>query len=246
MGTLDRTDEALHNVLGILDQKRKEKSGSKQQEMSSSTTTTTEYEAEKLREKLERAGIHDRYRGVTFAAIERRGLPENPSIRGNYQIGKEYAANLPEHVKNGKGLILTGGYGTMKTTIATAILRDWLDTGHNGLIVPMCSLIDNLYTMRVVNRQEFAEYDWRVRTTPLLVLDDMGGEDTDQRWVLAKVDSIITDRYNRKLPTIVTTNLPPKELAGTYSGRILDRLMNTAELLMFNAKSQRRHYWEVQ
>ena len=139
---------------------------------------------------------------------------------------------------------MAGGYGTMKTTIAVAILRDWLDKGHGGLIVPMCSLMDNLFTMRTLNRQEWASYEERIRKTSLLILDDLGGEDTDQKWVLGKVDSIITERYNKMLPTIVTTNLSSEELAGTYSARVIDRLQNTADLLMFTPGSQRRHLWE--
>lgn len=66
-----------------------------------------------------------------------------------------------------------------------------------------------------------------------------GGENTDQSWVLAKVDSIITERYNKMLPIIVTTNLSKEELMGTYSGRIVDRLRNTSKYLAFHGASQR-------
>ena len=193
---------------------------------------------------MERAGIYRRYHAVTFDAIERRGLPEDAIIKRNYSEAKEYAEHLEENVKQGRGLILTGGYGTMKTTIAVAILRKWLDAGHYGLIVPMCSLIDNLYTMRTLNREEWAKYEERIRKTPLLVLDDLGSESTDKTWVLDKVDSIITERYNRMMPVIVTTNLSTSDMAGTYSGRIIDRLRNTADLMVFEAASQRRHLWE--
>ena len=57
--------------------------------------------------------------------------------------------------------------------------------------------------------------------------------------MLAKVDSILTDRYNRLRPTIITTNLTRDELEGTYSGRILDRLKSTARLLVFQGASER-------
>ena len=194
----------------------------------------------KARANLESAGIYRRFQGITFDSIERHGLPPSESIRQNYGKAKEYAANLAENQKNGYGLILSGTYGTMKTTIAVAVLRKWLDDGHNGLLVPMCSLIDNLYTMRALNKEEWARYEARIRSTPLLVLDDLGGENTDQSWVLSKVDSIITERYNKMLPIIITTNLSKDELMGTYSGRIVDRLRNTSKYIAFNAASQRR------
>ena len=195
---------------------------------------------ERARE-LERAGIMKRYRDVTFESIEKQGIPDNEDIRRNYAVVKEYATrNLDWNLEHGFGLILAGNYGTMKTTMAVAVLQQWMQAGHNGMLVPMCSLIDNLYTMRSLNREEWAKYEMRIRSTPLLVIDDLGGENTDQTWVLAKVDSIITERYNKMLPIIVTTNLSKEELAGTYSGRIMDRLRNISQYLVFNAESQRQ------
>jgi DNA replication protein DnaC len=100
--------------------------------------------------------------------------------------------------------------------------------------------MDNLYTLRSTNREELAKYEFRLRSTPLLILDDLGGEETDKSWVSAKVDSIITERYNKMLPVIITTNLTQEELTGTYSGRVIDRLRNTSAYLTFDEKSQRR------
>lgn len=194
----------------------------------------------KARANLEKAGIYRRFQGITFDAIEHKGLPPIASIRKNYNEAKEYAEHLDENRQKGFGLILSGTYGTMKTTIAVAVLRKWLDDGNYGLLVPMCSLIDNLYTMRALNKEEWARYEARIRSTPLLVLDDLGGENTDQSWVLAKVDSIITERYNKMLPIIITTNLSKDELMGTYSGRIVDRLRNTSKYLVFHGASQRQ------
>lgn len=197
-------------------------------------------EKEKAMANLAYVGIYKRYQNVTFGAIERRGITDE-SIRQNYLKVKEYAALLESNIQKGYGLILAGGYGTMKTTMAVAILRQWLDSGHYGLLVPMCSLIDNLFTMRSLNREEWAKYEARLRSTPLLILDDLGSEGTDQSWILAKVDSIITERYNKMLPVIVTTNLSKGELQNTYSARIIDRLRNTSKYIAFDAESQRRH-----
>ena len=194
--------------------------------------------------ELENAGIYKRYQNVTFSAIEHRKLPENKTIVRNYDLAKKYAQQSDEKFAAGQGLIFAGGYGTMKTTMAVAILRDWLEKGHRGLFVPMCSLMDNLYTMKALNKEEFARYDKRIRSTPLLILDDLGGEDSD-KWVNGKVDSIITERYNKMLPTIITTNMTPEELAKAYSRRIIDRLCNTSPILVFNDESQRRKLWGV-
>ena len=232
--------EELRAVLGrardtALRQKKLQSGPTKQ----AAGTDTRRQEREHLRE-LERAGIMKRFQSVTFEAIERRGLPDNVNIRQNYAAVKEYAKNLDWNLKHGVGLILAGNYGTLKTTMAVAVLQACIAQGHGGLLVPMCSLMDNLFTMRTLNREEWARYETRIRSTPLLVIDDLGSENTDQSWVLSKVDSIITERYNKMLPIIMTTNLGKEELAGTYSGRIMDRLRNTSKYLTFHAESQRR------
>ena len=198
-------------------------------------------EREKCIHALELAGINKRYQGITFESIERRGLPPDYDIRRNYKAVRAYAEDIQQNVRRGYGLILAGNYGTLKTTMAVAVMRHWMSVQNGGcLMVPMCSLIDNLFTMRALSKEEWARYERRIRSTPLLVLDDLGGENIDQCWVLSKVDSIITERYNKMLPIIVTTNLSKEELAGTYSGRIMDRLRNTSQCLIFSGASQRK------
>ena len=45
-----------------------------------------------------------------------------------------------KYVANGEGLILSGSYGTMKTTLAICVLRKYIEQGGRGLFVPMCSI----------------------------------------------------------------------------------------------------------
>lgn len=237
-------DAELQNILAVVGRKRsaliQTQSGANGK-MRNPAGTDERKQKQKHIEALEHAGIHRRYQGVTFESIERRGLPDDINIRKNYMAVKAYADDIQHNVSCGYGLILAGNYGTLKTTMAVAVLRHWLSVQQGGgLLVPMCSLVDNLFTMRALNREEWAKYESRIRSTPLLVLDDLGSEDTDQGWVLSKVDSIITERYNKMLPIIVTTNLSKEELAGTYSGRIMDRLRNTSQCLVFTGASQRK------
>lgn len=197
-------------------------------------------EIENRRRALEEAGIHKRYQHVTFDRIAAKGLPDVPDIRANYEAAKEYAAGLKDNIARGYGLILAGSVGTLKTTLAVAILRAQLDRGERGFMVPMCSMIDRLFTLRDgTDRTEYVNFENQLRNTPLLVLDDLGAEITGQNWVRSKTDSIISDRYARMLPMIITTNLSVGELANTYAGRIIDRLRSTSRVLIFTGKSQR-------
>ena len=191
-------------------------------------------------DRLKAAGIMKRYQETTFESINKQGIPE--VIKKQYQLVDEYSSNLAENINNGVGLVLAGGYGTMKTTLAVAVLRQWLEMNkdNRGVFVPMISLMDNLYTMRSLNREEWAMYEKKIRNTPLLILDDLGGENISQDWVLSKVDSIITERYNKMLPVIITTNFSKKEIEGTYSGRLLDRIKSTAKYISFGGIGSQR------
>ena len=183
---------------------------------------------------LEYAGIMERFQTVKFENV----IPTE-DIKQNADMVLNYANNIEKHIVNGEGLILSGSYGTMKTTLAICVLRKYLEQGGRGLFVPMCSMMDSLYSMKARSVEEWINYENRLRNTSLLVIDDLGSEDVSAPWVLSKVNSIITERYNRKKSIIVTTNLTKEELAKTYAGRIIDRLRSTNYYISFTGKTKR-------
>lgn len=184
---------------------------------------------------LEESGILERFKDIKFENI----IPDE-DIKENAQMILNYANNIEKYVANGEGLILSGSYGTMKTTLAICVLRKYIEQGGRGLFVPMCSMMDSLYSMKARSIDEWINYENRLRNTSLLVIDDLGSGDVSAPWVLSKVNSIITERYNRKKSIIVTTNLTKEELAKTYAGRIIDRLRSTNYYISFNGKTKRR------
>lgn len=230
-------DAGLEATLARISAKRRERIA---QTGTTRTQTSGDGDGEKLEHELMSHGIDRRYWGVSLEGIE-RDLPDNASIKLNYSYVKRYVEKLQEHIARGEGLILAGKYGTMKTTMAVAILKHQLiERDGGGYFVPMATLIDNLFSMRARDREEAGRYEHRLRTTPLLVIDDLGAENTTQDFILAKTDSIITERYNRLLPTIITTNYSAAELQDTYGGRIIDRIKSTCYYLEFRGDSERR------
>ena len=202
----------------------------KMQKPSSPTKQTTGID----KKILESAGIMERFQSIKFENV----IPTE-DIKENANMVLNYANNIEQHIANGEGLILSGSYGTMKTTFAICVLRKYLEQGGRGLFVPMCSMMDSLYSMKIRNTEEWMNYETRLRTTSLLIVDDLGSEDVSAPWVLSKVNSIITERYNRKKSIIVTTNLTKEELAKTYAGRIIDRLRSTNYYISFTGKTKR-------
>ena len=66
----------------------------------------------------------------------------------------------------------------------------------------------------------------RVKTTPLLVLDDFG-EQSATPWAQEKLYQVINYRYNAQLPTVITTSRTLEELEGRISSRLADAKMST-------------------
>ncbi len=185
---------------------------------------------------LERCGIHRRFCGCTFENIERAGVPE--SVREPYDQVKGYAQNLRENIEAGCGLLLKGTVGTMKTTLAVAVLQKHIAGGGSGFFITMSGLLDSIFTLKAVRPGEWARFEQRLRETPLLVLDDLGAEYTEG-WVLTKVDAIIAERYNRCLPVVITTNLTAGQMRGIYAERVIDRLRSTLQVVNFTSQSLR-------
>ena len=186
---------------------------------------------------LESSGIERRYRNCTFANIEARGVP--PQVAGEHQRVRQYADQIAGHVDAGTGLALLGPVGTLKTSLAVAALQEGLKAGVSGMFLTMPSLLDTLFTLKDTNREEWARFEDRLRNVGILLLDDLGAEHSEG-WVHTKIDAIVSERYNRMKPIIITSNLTSERLAKTYAARIFDRIRQTSEVVRFSGESLRQ------
>jgi len=119
-------------------------------------------------------------------------------------------------------LVIVGPAGSGKTRLAAAIANERIADGQPVFFVTVADLLDHL-------RSTFAPdsdvgYDQmfeQVRSTPLLILDDLGNESATP-WAQEKLAQILGHRYNEKLPTIVTTKGPISTVDERISGRLTD------------------------
>ena len=153
------------------------------------------------------------------------GVP-NELVR-QLEKAKCYADNFKENINNGVGVIFSGSVGRLKTTMAVAILQSVIQQGWQGYFISMPELLDKLVSFAKGDSKGRADFENKIRSVSLLVLDDMGAEYQND-WVLNKVDAIITHRYNEMLPIIITTNLRLKEIKQSYMLRVYDRLKQTS------------------
>jgi DNA replication protein DnaC len=101
-------------------------------------------------------------------------------------------------------LVLTGGYGSGKTHLAAAIGNHRLKLGDPPLFVVVPDLLDDLRATFASNSlTTFDRRFYEIRTTPLLVLDDLGAQSMTP-WVQEKLFQLFDYRYAAELPTVIT------------------------------------------
>lgn len=141
-------------------------------------------------------------------------------------------------IGEGANLLLIGDAGLGKSHLAKALCYEAIQKGHLALFISAFDLISKLKkTTNVAGR-----VDYYGTTVKVLVIDELGytyhaREDSDLLF------QIISKRSERLLPTIVTTNLAPKEWGSLFSGpaasAILDRLSHNGKFITMEGKSYR-------
>ncbi len=120
-------------------------------------------------------------------------------------------------------LVLSGERGTGKTHLAIGIILERLRLGQEGKLGKYVYTPDMLDEIRSgFDSGEARGILERYKSVPLLVLDDLGTQKTSE-WVAETLDRLIDWRYLRRLPMVVTTNLPPDQLPARIGDRLCDR-----------------------
>lgn len=164
-------------------------------------------------EDLKKASNLDYFRDLTFDSFS----PRVPGVKDAFQAARQFAQDPSAW------LLLVGGYGCGKTHLAAAIANEALQKGIRLYFAVVPDLLD--YLRATFDPNSDASYDERfdmIRNVPLLVLDDLGTENS-KPWAKEKLYQIINHRYNAKLPTVITTNQDLFQIDGRIASRISDQ-----------------------
>ena len=119
-------------------------------------------------------------------------------------------------------LLLTGAYGCGKTHLAAAIANVRLEMGQPVVFMIVPDLLDHLRNAFSPHSEStFDELFEQLRTTPLLVLDDLGAHSSTP-WAQEKLFQLLNHRYNAQLPTVVTTDQRLDDLDPRLRSRLQD------------------------
>ncbi|MDY6917529.1 MAG: ATP-binding protein [Chloroflexota bacterium] len=159
-------------------------------------------------------------RSMTFESFDHRRanlpLEQRQNLGNAYKLARRFAEDLDGWV------VFRGSNGCGKTHLAAAIGNYQLQKGRPVYFREVPDLLDYLRSAfnpsSEITSDELFE---RVKTVPLLILDDFG-EQASTPWAQEKLYQLISHRYNDRLPMVVTTCLPLEEIELRVLSRMVD------------------------
>ena len=155
-------------------------------------------------------------------------LPPKGAERA-YQAALAFVSGKAKHYF----LTFVGETGRGKTHLALGIGWHWVEN-KPGLVKywQVESLLDDLrHGFRADTDEKAQQFDdllkW-IKEVPLLILDDLGVEQSTP-WARAKLDEIIDYRYINKMSTVLTTNLAPAKLQPRIASRVREGIVVVLE-----------------
>ena len=162
-------------------------------------------------EMLINAGIGRNYWKCTVEQI-----PNHCTYKGDL---RKIIDSLPANVRNGKGAVFWGNHGYGKTSAADIVLKSAMARGGQSFH-RMAVTIEHAYNKRWVDTNLDGIEIWDMLTnSQLVVIDDLGQEIAAAGYKAGDtrmLEELIRLRYDSRLTTYITTNLPMPDLMKHY------------------------------
>jgi len=170
--------------------------------------------------------------------------------RGKGLLQNKQSERALEILRKGESLFLTGGHGSGKTHLASALMGNWLadnlDVAESGIypakgtprflpVVELLLEIKNSWQGETEQERAILE---KYSRCPLLTLDDLGAEKVSD-WSRTVLYLLIDRRYRDCRQTIITSNLTQGQLAEQFDARIASRICEMGAVINMGQKDWR-------
>ena len=168
---------------------------------------------------------------MTFHNFDRRvNLPpeQRENLEGAVRLALDFA-------KSPEGwVVFMGSTGCGKTHLAAAIANYRYQAHQPAMFVVLPELLDHLRsTFSPESKVSYDQLFERVKTAPLLIMDDFGEQSTTP-WAREKLYQMINYRYNARLATVITTRYSLQEILDEIESSISSRLVDPKISTPFN------------
>jgi len=145
------------------------------------------------------------------------------------RLHKALDASVKFAEKPGGWLVILGGSFSGKTHLAAAIGNYRLLSGGQVILTQISNLLDYLKaTFSPTSDVSFDRRSYEIRTTPLLIVDDLKESGTSSMWAEDKLHQILNYRYYNDLPTVITSTMDPDSFAKSYPS-LWNRILDTSK-----------------
>jgi DNA replication protein DnaC len=202
--------------------------------------------AKERQEEIESSLPREKKRGIPglpdeFVEMTLEDVEDRDNIDGFYDClngVNEYIENITSHIKYGEGISIHGEAGTGKTMFACIVAQEVAEKGYSVMIATAREIADKARNMTKV-KYGSSLFGKTLVEIDLLVIDDLGAE-YRTTFSDAEVDRVISERYNKRKPTIVTSNLFPDELVKKLVMRVTDRIGDRNNVFAMTGLSYRK------
>ena len=195
-----------------------------------------EFQANQQRVSLSKqSGVSARYRHLTLNDINPLDAQQERTLKAMTDLAQAILDKKPTH-----SIIITGGIGTGKTMMCSALIGSIIGNRKANII----KCIDMVRKLKSTWSRDSAETEESVinyfTSTDLLIIDEVGiqfGSDTEKMFIF----DIIDGRYENLLPTVIVSNLGLDSIKDLIGERVIDRLrQDGGKLLTLESKSNRK------
>lgn len=170
--------------------------------------------------KLGEAGIPERFKNRTLACYVASGDGQKRAL----QFATSYADQFGKSLETGRGAIFCGRPGTGKTHLSIGIALAVMERGGSALFTTVQRMVRRMKETFRRDSEESERDVIRMLTYPdLLIIDEIGvqfGSDFEKNLMF----DILNERYEKRRPTLLLSNLTAPEVKAFLGERIYDRL----------------------
>ncbi|MDO4966183.1 MAG: ATP-binding protein [Lachnospiraceae bacterium] len=164
--------------------------------------------------------LRENFSTLTYDYYNDSEIEQMKSIVGQC---KDFVCNFDNEYKN---LLIYGRPGVGKTFLTNCIAKELLESGHSVIYFTSFQMFDTLskYTFSYDSPEEIMEMREDIFSCDLLIIDDLGTENTNS-FVASQLFLVINERDIRRKSTIISMNLSLSEMSERYSERSLSRII---------------------